>query len=569
MFEEDEEELELLRQYESQNNYGDKQDTASEEELDSDTEDKIMSLIHYSSGLKKKKQSQVQIQTVHSLPRQRTTSPIINTTTPDDLDSKVNETSIAPKRSISDQSDAFVFNTIQAQAKSIDNNNDDDSSFYDGSSDSDNEYGDTANYSEEEDEGISDDDSGLTEKDNLKGDEKENYDSDVDGSTDNHLHENRPSVTRIINLDEESPSYIDDEEETDEELELNNKLQDLIQDQCAECGEFKHEYRCNSLIYCNNCKRRGHTQRDCEYPREASTMCSRCRSSDHTSSQCPTIVHTYIKLDNPTPPSEPIARYCYSCGSQYHYGDECPTIPDHLRQFRTPFSIDSTRRDQRFISETPSRGSSSSEYRRNYSSERRSGDSRRGGRERERDHSRDDLDDFFGDRTSRYGRQQQQQNSQQYNGNNRRREESNSSHHHQPVAQIQRNRNRHQHEPYPNSREQREQVRNQPRKQPSPPVSQSSYRGSYNNSNNNNNNHNNTQLQRGTGSNNWNAIPQPTRSGTMNVNNAARQQRQQHAMDFPRGNSNVNGLPRPSSSGVIVPQVNKQTGSRYRGGYRR
>lgn len=30
MFEEDEEELELLRQYESQNSYGDKHDTASE-----------------------------------------------------------------------------------------------------------------------------------------------------------------------------------------------------------------------------------------------------------------------------------------------------------------------------------------------------------------------------------------------------------------------------------------------------------------------------------------------------------------------------------------------------------
>ena len=30
MFEEDEEELELLRQYESQNNYGDKHGTASE-----------------------------------------------------------------------------------------------------------------------------------------------------------------------------------------------------------------------------------------------------------------------------------------------------------------------------------------------------------------------------------------------------------------------------------------------------------------------------------------------------------------------------------------------------------
>ena len=205
------------------------------EELDSDTEDKILSLIHYSSGLKKKKQPQVQIQNLAPLPRQRTASPIINTTTHDDLDSKVIETSIPPERSIPDRSGAFVFNTIQAQGKSADVNNDDDSSFYDGSSDSDDESADIANYNEEEEEeGESNDDNGSSEEDNSESDENEKNDSDDDdddGNIDSHLDENQPSVTRFINLDEDSPSYLDEQEETDEEVELNNKLQDLIQDQ--------------------------------------------------------------------------------------------------------------------------------------------------------------------------------------------------------------------------------------------------------------------------------------------------------------------------------------------------
>ena len=213
------------------------------EELDSDTEDKILSLIHYSSGLKKKKQPQVQIQTLAPLPQQRMASPIINTTTSDDLDSKVNETSIAPERSIPDQSGAFVFNAIQAQARSTDDNSDDDSSFYDGSSDSDDESADIANYNEEEEESTSNDDNGSSEEDSSKSDENEKDDSDDDGDIGNHLDENQPSVTRFINLDEDSPSYLDEQEETDEEVELNNKLQDLIQDQ-VNLGEGKRENDC-------------------------------------------------------------------------------------------------------------------------------------------------------------------------------------------------------------------------------------------------------------------------------------------------------------------------------------
>lgn len=72
-----------------------------------------------------------------------------------------------------------------------------------------------------------------------------------------------------------------------------------------------------------------------------------------------------------------------------------------------------------------------------------------------------------------------------------------------------------------------------------------------------------TQLQRGHGNNNWNNIPRPTRSGTVNINDRS-------SMDFPR-NGVAGGLPKPSSSGVIdIPRWNhqqQQRGPRFRGGY--
>ncbi|CAO3661437.1 unnamed protein product [Rhizopus microsporus] len=61
MYDDDEEELELLRQYEEENIVGDGRDTYSSEELDSDLEEKILSVTHYDVGVdKKKKKTELQ-----------------------------------------------------------------------------------------------------------------------------------------------------------------------------------------------------------------------------------------------------------------------------------------------------------------------------------------------------------------------------------------------------------------------------------------------------------------------------------------------------------------------------
>ncbi|GAA5795484.1 hypothetical protein HPULCUR_000842 [Helicostylum pulchrum] len=77
------------------------------------------------------------------------------------------------------------------------------------------------------------------------------------------------------------------------------------------------------------------------------------------------------------------------------------------------------------------------------------------------------------------------------------------------------------------------------------------------------------------GNNNWKAVnsslPQPTRSGTVNLNK--KRQQQNYDGDFPRGGGS-DELPRPSSSGVIDLTKNdsgaysKRT-SKYHGGYNR
>lgn len=78
------------------------------------------------------------------------------------------------------------------------------------------------------------------------------------------------------------------------------------------------------------------------------------------------------------------------------------------------------------------------------------------------------------------------------------------------------------------------------------------------------------------GNNNWKAVnsslPQPTRSGTVNLNK--KRQQQNYDGDFPRGGGGGDELPRPSSSGVIDLTKSDSGGyskrtSKYHGGYNR
>lgn len=82
------------------------------------------------------------------------------------------------------------------------------------------------------------------------------------------------------------------------------------------------------------------------------------------------------------------------------------------------------------------------------------------------------------------------------------------------------------------------------------------------------------------GNNNWKAIndglPQPTRSGTVNINKSGgrggRYNQQDYSGDFPRGDGS--NLPKPSSSGVIDLTKDSDNGyskrgPKYHGGYNR
>lgn len=128
------------------------------DEMDSDLEDKIMSMVQYGSGLKKK-------------------TPLPETKEP--------EVVHAPEIEANKKHTTFsTANELQ-----ISNDNDDSSN---------DEY-----ESAEEDVGVPE--------------------------TPATLQESKPQITRYINLDDKH--YMDDEETSEEEAELNSKLQDLIDEQ--------------------------------------------------------------------------------------------------------------------------------------------------------------------------------------------------------------------------------------------------------------------------------------------------------------------------------------------------
>ena len=81
--------------------------------------------------------------------------------------------------------------------------------------------------------------------------------------------------------------------------------------------------------------------------RQGSTLCSRCSSRLHTSSNCPYIWRVYIRsLNAPSPANAPKLRFaCYNCASSEHFGDDCKFPRAHPIQFvdRTAFTIDENR----------------------------------------------------------------------------------------------------------------------------------------------------------------------------------------------------------------------------------
>ncbi|CDS10673.1 hypothetical protein LRAMOSA11159 [Lichtheimia ramosa] len=437
---EDEQELELLRQYEEQE--GDLQHQSSDNELDSDLEDTLMSMVQYGSN-------------------QPTTKPKESFQRDKEQDT-------------GSEDDISVSTTSGSQVDKVD------------------------------------DDSSSTSS---------NEELHVSPSA---VQSSEPRVTRVIDL-EDTPRYMDEEEEDEEERQLNDELQDLIQSQierrqsakrsfkprriqlcftclrpghdqkncnvCPDCGLEKHARHCPGLRYCLRCKRRGHEAAECVHRYEYGS-CKRCGLSYHNTVHCPSIVHKYKGQSTPVAHVTP---YCYFCGRSQHYGDECPRRGHNLQDMISPFSDKNATLGTRFEMQHNMKASASafaeSRHKRWRDSSSSEGSQQRESSKRRKQHNKPSLDDFF---------------------------ERNGSYTRERFNRTQRQ---------------------------SPP--------------------HHTQLQRGHGNNNWNNIPRPTRSGTVNINDRS-------SMDFPR-NGVAGGLPKPSSSGVIdIPRWNhqqQQRGPRFRGGY--
>lgn len=270
------------------------------------------------------------------------------------------------------------------------------------------------------------------------------------------------------------------------------------------------------------CKHRGHNRNDCDNDPTYGN-CRLCNISYHHWSCCPSMLHVYV---NEAPAKTTPVAFCYNCTDKGHYGDECPYLPQYLSESPSAFSKYSLDRGSRFDPRKFTRESSSS--RPAPSSHQRFSDS-----------SRESSPQY--DNSNR-----KNNNRSRFNNSN---EDSDDSYSHKKKRRR-------------------------------------------NNSNNSNNSGNDSYKYKYTssldqyfekgnkpqrsGNSNWkalnnNSLPQPTRSGTVNMrnnNNNNRQQNQGYEPNFPRSD-----IPQPSSSGVIdLTGGSSKRGGRapkYHGGYKR
>ncbi|KAK4521435.1 uncharacterized protein ATC70_012050 [Mucor velutinosus] len=522
MYDDDEEELELLRQYEDKD-LAEDDDNKSSDDMDSDLEDKIMSMVQYGSGISKKKAP----------------APVLPSTKTQDV-SPSEQNNVQPKVVYapvdSDIEDPQKTAVSSANIYQIDE------------SDSEDDAPSKAVYSDEDE----DEDEEREEEEDI-GVPELTADIPAKKTID------QPQVTRFINLDEEEKRYMDDEDTSEEEAELESKLQQLIDDQiynrqskrrfqerpvrvcfnchtpgheridckiCMDCGMLKHkDSRCVGARYCSKCKFRGHNAIDCTNARTYES-CRHCGATYHHSDMCPSLLHTYV---GEVPAKSTPVAWCYNCTERGHYGDECPDLPQYKTTLPSAFSNLSLGLGSRFDPKKAKKSSSSyhgSTYTANkhqrWSDSSRESSPRydhRDSKKRSR-YSYNDSDDDYSN--SRYTRRDNASSSKHSNNGN-------------------------------NSKK-RQKVNNQGL---DGFFSHQQQQASSSSSRNNNNSKQNNNGR--SGNSNWkamnnNSLPQPTRSGTVKVNSYSRQQQQQQRQDFgdfPRGNNNTNSLPRPTSSGVI------------------
>ncbi|KAI8336019.1 hypothetical protein BD560DRAFT_413885 [Blakeslea trispora] len=479
MFDEDEEELELLRQYEGKALDADDDEKYSSDQMDSDLEDKIMSMVQYGSGITKKR----------ALPTNSEPA-----TEPTDGSTGV-RTPVTSK----DDKKSLQYSDEEYQLEDSDN---DSADLYK-----------TANNTE--------DDSGDSSDNEKESESKEETKATV----------NQPTVTHYINLDDKH--YMEDDETSEEEAELGMKLQKLIDDQiytrqskkrfqtlkpvrvcfvcnqpgherkdcnrCMECGLPRHkESRCTGARYCTRCKRRGHNSADC-INEKISENCRICNVHYHHRTVCPSLLHTYV--DEVSPRKIPEA-WCYYCTSKGHYGDECPHLPNYLSTIPSAFSKHSVGLGNRFEPRKAMKNSAAS-----------------------------------------FGRQHERWS------NPSSRESSPHSNAKKPPKK--RARNNFNSSDTDDSRYDRDSSKSHKKNK------KNKSRGNLNEFFDRGNSSKNDGHR--SGNSNWkainnNSLPQPTRSGTVHMNNSKQRSRQNQDNDgynsnFPRGN--MSDLPKPSSSGVI------------------
>ncbi|ORZ13203.1 hypothetical protein BCR42DRAFT_493273 [Absidia repens] len=314
MYDDDEEDLALLQQYEEEDA------NSSNDDLDSDLEDKIMSAVQYETDAAQPWPTKAQQQ--------------------QEQDEKTQQEAIPKNGQLATRS---IIPPIDMTKPASDTARPDSSS---------------------------DDDSSIS---SYNGDDHSIENDDSLGN--NNIESNliAPPIIRHIDLNITDKQLQQDDSTDDEEKALNHELQELIDQQirnrkqkqqsfrkskqlpfcfsclapghiqrdcslCNECGGEKHpNIRCPGAFYCHRCKERGHLAMDCRNNR-CYDSCRHCGEDYHASQCCPTLVHVYR---DQVSPKLKVTRYCYNCGGKGHYGDECPTLPESSQSQQSVFSFSS------------------------------------------------------------------------------------------------------------------------------------------------------------------------------------------------------------------------------------
>ncbi|KAG2207234.1 hypothetical protein INT47_012287 [Mucor saturninus] len=516
MFSDDEDELELLRQYGDRDLHADDDEGHSSDDMDSDLEDKIMSMVQFNKkvpSVEKPEEPKVVY------------APIGDNAEKQDTNfSSANELQLSEKEEGEEDSDAEDIGTLE-------------------------------NPSTPEDTDIV----------------------------------MQPQVTRYIDLGDKR--YMDDEETDEEEAELNAKLQDLIDEQiskrqsrvkyvnkpirvcfgchqpghdrrdcnlCGDCGGPKHaDSRCVGFRYCGRCKMRGHNQADCTNPR-VSKSCQVCYMSYHNALNCPSLLHVY---ENESPPSRIPTAYCYYCTEKGHYGDDCPDLPKYLTTVPSVFSYLSLTEGSRFDPKKQMKSSASSFSASSTSHQRWSDSSRESSPRRNNDYSND-----RGFNNGAYKRRYNDSDNESNKRNRYNDRYDDSDHYEQEKKKTYKGNikpSSYKDDSAGGKRRRTDIVDNSRSNLDNFFTSEKKKKGK-----------DNYNYSGKSGNNNWkavnNSLPQPTRSGTVNLNK--KRQQQNYDGDFPRGNGS--DLPRPSSSGVIDLTKSDSGGyskraPKYHGGYNR